>query len=268
MVPTPPVCGYAEVVLIGAGKAHKPCYTPTPTGVPIFYDTATPIHTRTTFPTSTPFIVRTSMPIIGKTPTPTQTPAAIFAPVATPTSTEVVVVVNPTLSPYLTKLMAEFTPIEPDIDIEDLEYRIYESLNNERVKDGLRPLDQVRGVSLIARSHSEDMVFRDFYAHESPDGFGPRDRSEQADYICPGRSSYGLGENIAQISLHAGYTDRNGVMDIQTWYTLEGLVLQFTYGWMNSRGHRANILESSYNSTGVGVVISEDYQVYATQNFC
>ena len=43
MVPTAFVCGYAEVVLIGAGKAHKPCQTLTPTGVPIFYDTATPI---------------------------------------------------------------------------------------------------------------------------------------------------------------------------------------------------------------------------------
>ena len=166
------------------------------------------------------------------------------------------------------KVACRADPVKPDIDIQELEDRIYDSINAERANLGLRPLDLVREVRLIARSHSEDMVIRDFYAHESPDGFGPKDRSEQAQYICPMRSFYGLGENIALLTLFTGYIDRNGEMDIQEWYTLEGLVLQFTYGWMNSEGHRANILASPYNSTGVGVAISEDHYVYATQNFC
>ena len=91
MTPTPFVCGYAEVVLINAGKTHKPCHTPTPTAAPIFYDTATPVPTRTAIPTSTPFIAMTPTPIptatrdeldaaidrlLGKAATPIPTPIA------------------------------------------------------------------------------------------------------------------------------------------------------------------------------------------------
>ena len=101
MVPTAFVCGYAEVVLIGAGKAHKPCQTLTPTGVPIFYDTATPIPTRTALPTSTP--------IVGKTPTPTQTPTTRLTPIATRTPNQTIVPIS--WSSYLTKLLAERTPL-------------------------------------------------------------------------------------------------------------------------------------------------------------
>ena len=252
------VCGYAEIVLIGAGKKHKPCHTPTPTALGV-YNITTVTPERKTVPTSTPIVV--SKPI------PTQTPIATSTSVTTPTSSQGVVV-EATLTPYLKKLFAELTPVKPDIDIRELEDRIYELVNVERLEHGMRSLDHVREVRLIARSHSEDMLTRDYFAHESPQGFGPMSRSEQAQYKCPMRSSYGLAENIALIALHAGYIDRDGEMDIQTWITLEGLALRFVHGWMNSKGHRANILTSSYNSTGVGVAISEDYKVYGTQNFC
>ena len=52
------------------------------------------------------------------------------------------------------------------------------------------------------------------------------------------------------------------------WFTLEGLAQKAVNGWMNSKGHRENILKASYDRTGIGVAVAEDGKVYFTQNFC
>jgi uncharacterized protein YkwD len=49
----------------------------------------------------------------------------------------------------------------------------------------------------------------------------------------------------------------------------EGKIAETTVqGWMNSRGHRKNILFSHWRSEGIGVAIAPDGKVYITQNFC
>lgn len=89
---TPPVCGYVELVLMGAGKKHKPCYTPTPTpaseSVVALGSTATrtpaPSETSTAMPTLPP--VPTATPTLAPTETPTVTPTPTLAPTETLTA--------------------------------------------------------------------------------------------------------------------------------------------------------------------------------------
>jgi uncharacterized protein YkwD len=77
-----------------------------------------------------------------------------------------------------------------------------------------------------ARGHSKDMHVRDYFEHNSPDGRTPWDRIKAVGYTQAG------AENIAE-----GYATAQAVVD----------------GWMNSPGHRANILNCSLKAVGIGI---------------
>jgi len=78
----------------------------------------------------------------------------------------------------------------------------------------------------LAGDFSQDMAARGFFDHTDPDGATPWDRAEKAGIAGLG------GENIAR-----GQADADAVMN----------------AWMNSDGHRANILNCEYKTLGVGV---------------
>ena len=134
---------------------------------------------------------------------------------------------------------------------------IYVMTNQYREAAGLPPLDRVSKIDQIARSHSQDMAERNYFEHETPEGLDPTDRGNAAGYGC--RKDYGsyytfgLGENIFW---HSG-----------GWYGAERLAEEIMEGWMDSPGHRQNIMDPNYDRIGVGVAISGSV-VYATQNFC
>ncbi|MCH0564155.1 MULTISPECIES: sigma-70 family RNA polymerase sigma factor [unclassified Streptomyces] len=100
-------------------------------------------------------------------------------------------------------------------------------VNKERAKAGCGPLTEDSQLDKAALAHSDDMAARGFFDHTNPDGVGPGQRITDAGYRW---SSY--GENIAQ-----GQQTPQAVMD----------------AWMNSPGHRANILNCSFKNLGVGV---------------
>ena len=160
---------------------------------------------------------------------------------------------------------------KPDIDIRQLEDRTHQLINLERVKRGLSPLEHIENIRLIARSHSEDMAERNYFSHDTPEGLDPTDRGRNAGYNCRkdygAYISFGLAENIYQGGLISLTTFINGVAS-HDWFTLEEIAAGAVESWMNSRGHRENILDSSYDRTGIGVAIAEDGKVYFTQNFC
>ncbi len=113
-------------------------------------------------------------------------------------------------------------------------------VNTERAKEGC---GAVSGNGLLAKAasdHSADMVARDYFSHTSPDGTDPGARITAAGYRW---STY--GENIAK-----GQQTAESVMD----------------AWMNSEGHRANILNCAFKELGVGRVDSSGGPVW-TQNF-
>lgn len=112
-------------------------------------------------------------------------------------------------------------------------------VNVERAKAGCRPVDHDPKLATLARDFSRDMAERDFFSHTDPDGRTPWDRAEQA-----GISNLG-GENIAR-----GQQSAEAVMN----------------SWMNSEGHRANILNCDYKTLGVGVHLAPGGPWW-TQNF-
>ncbi|WP_318574185.1 CAP domain-containing protein [Streptomyces globisporus] len=99
-------------------------------------------------------------------------------------------------------------------------------VNEERAKVGCSPLSTSAPLTSLAQNFSEDMAARGFFDHTDPDGDTPWDRAAQA-------GVQGLAaENIAR-----GQADAQAVME----------------GWMNSEGHRANILNCDYKTIGIGV---------------
>lgn len=100
-------------------------------------------------------------------------------------------------------------------------------VNEERAKAGCGPLTEDPQLRASAQGHSDDMAARDFFDHTNPDGADPGRRITAAGYRW---STY--GENIAK-----GQQTASSVMT----------------SWMNSEGHRANILNCSFKNIGVGI---------------
>jgi uncharacterized protein YkwD len=106
------------------------------------------------------------------------------------------------------------------------EAEVLKLVNDERAKVGCSPVAANSALSDLAQTFSEDMAARDFFDHTDPSGLTPWDRAAKA-----GIASLG-GENIAR-----GQADAAAVMD----------------AWMNSPGHKANILNCDFKTLGVGV---------------
>jgi uncharacterized protein YkwD len=99
------------------------------------------------------------------------------------------------------------------------------------------PLKMNARLELAARGHSESMVAEDYFAHVTPAGETPAQRFKAAGYIDSTRVGYVVGENIA-------------------WGTLSLATPQaMVNAWMASPEHRANILESRYRGTAIGVAL-------------
>ncbi|TET35420.1 MAG: CAP domain-containing protein [Planctomycetota bacterium] len=118
------------------------------------------------------------------------------------------------------------------------EMEVFDMVNTERAKAGVGPLAWCDGLYACAKAHSNDMCERGFFDHTNPEGEGPSERAQYGHAgrftfapIVPDPYSWGVAENIAY-----GYTTPAEVMN----------------GWMNSSGHRANILNGSYTHIGVG----------------
>jgi uncharacterized protein YkwD len=107
-------------------------------------------------------------------------------------------------------------------------------LNVERAKHRLRPLRLNRKLSSAARGHSGAMATRHFFSHDSLNGASFLDRIRRTGYLRGARSWY-VGENIAYGSGRLSTPRSIG------------------RAWMNSPGHRANILSSSFRAIGIGI---------------
>ncbi|TCO74936.1 spore coat assembly protein SafA/uncharacterized YkwD family protein [Marinisporobacter balticus] len=130
----------------------------------------------------------------------------------------------------------------PDIkDIKVLENEVIKLVNMERSKNGLQPLTTNWQLSRCARYKSQDMINKNYFAHQSPTYGSPFKMME----------SFGLhfsaaGENIAK-----GQRTPQAVMN----------------AWMNSPGHRSNILSTSFSEIGVGLAKDKSGVCYWTQMF-
>lgn len=120
------------------------------------------------------------------------------------------------------------------------ERQIFDLANSIRARNGKLPYTWDGRAATAARNHSEDMAVRNFFGHVNPDGKKPSDRVSSQ-----GISWTSVAENIA-----AGQTSAIFAHE----------------GWMNSAGHRANIL-GNCEKLGVGVCFGGSYEIYYTENF-
>ena len=130
--------------------------------------------------------------------------------------------------------------------IAEIEQAIFQRFNQERTAAGLSALSYNTTMQSYARIKSKDMGDNGYFSHED----------QQGNLITVQMKSHGIsyrawGENIAYIK---GMTGNSA------------LATRFMDNWMNSPGHKANILSTNFSSIGVGVYkIGDAY--YATQEF-
>ena len=123
----------------------------------------------------------------------------------------------------------------PLVDSKVIEYekRVVELVNVERSKKGLKPLSVDWQLSRVARIKSQDMKDKGYFSHESPTYGSPFNMMK----------SFGISYRFAAENIAKGQKTPEAVVS----------------SWMNSSGHRANILNSNYSKIGVGYVESGNY---------
>ncbi|WP_171052349.1 CAP domain-containing protein [Haloterrigena sp. H1] len=150
-----------------------------------------------------------------------------------------------------------------------VERGIHEAVNDERTARGLNELAFDTELRDIARDHSRDMAERGYFSHTSPEGDNFADRYADAGYTCrvdgSGNTYYTGGENIAQTWYDTPVRTDGGT---DTYTSETELANAIVTQWMNSPGHRENILAPQWENEGIGVYVTDDGKVYATQNFC
>lgn len=159
---------------------------------------------------------------------------------------------------------------QPKINTSSLEKQIHTLVNKERQKHGLSQLEWSDALAGIARTHSHDMAKRNYFDHNSPEGHDFSHRYLQQGYSCAvriGRTIHTGAENIALNNLYDSVTTVNDEA-FYNWNSLEKIAETTVQGWMNSPGHRKNILTPHWSREGIGVVIAPSDKVYITQNFC
>lgn len=128
----------------------------------------------------------------------------------------------------------------PPSGISQDEQSLLDLVNKARADAGAGPLSFDMGVVKTARLKAKDMVDNNYFSHQSPTYGSPFDMMKQF-----GVSFKTAGENIAGNSTVSG---------------------AFT-AWMNSPGHKKNILNSSFNYNGIGIVDSPTYGKVLVQQF-
>ncbi|SHJ84082.1 SafA/ExsA family spore coat assembly protein [Tepidibacter formicigenes] len=126
-------------------------------------------------------------------------------------------------------------------DVKTLEQEVMRLVNIERSKQGLPALSHNWELSRVARYKSQDMINKNYFAHTSPTYGSPFDMMRNF-----GIRFSSAGENIAY-----GQRTAQEVMN----------------AWMNSPGHRKNILSPNYTQIGVGLAIKSNGTKYWTQMF-
>ncbi|MCY0934480.1 CAP domain-containing protein [Streptomyces sp. H34-S4] len=173
-------------------------------------------------PSATPSPSASPSPSATPSPSPSPSTEPTKTPQASPTPTPV----KPKPSPP--KPSAPATPAAPPASAGHSaeESAVLTLVNQERAQAGCGPVRANPPLAALAGAFSKDMAVRGFFDHTDPDGNTPWDRATNA-----GISGMG-GENIAR-----GQGDAGAVMK----------------AWMESPGHKANILNCEFRTLGVGV---------------
>ena len=125
--------------------------------------------------------------------------------------------------------------------LKSLEAEVVRLINIERTNRGLPALTTNWELSRVARYKSQDMIDKNYFSHTSPTYGSPFTMMQ----------NFGLKFSAAAENIAYGQRTPQEVVN----------------AWMNSSGHRANILSASYTQTGVGAAKKADGTLYWTQMF-
>ena len=120
------------------------------------------------------------------------------------------------------------------------EKEVFDLINKQRTNTGLDALKNDSEIQRVARIKAQDMVYNNYFSHTSPTYGSPFDmlKSFKISYKTAGENIAGNSSNSSAVT-----------------------------AWMNSSGHKANILNSNFNYTGIGVVNSPKYGKMYVQLF-
>ena len=227
--------------VFGIGQPDRPGSNPTETPAATVLPSPTPSITPTTAPSSTP----------AASASPTASASATVEPLpsATATATALPITREPIATPVPTNLPGSTIPTRTPTPAptgpsgaETLEMAVIDLVNQERAGAGCGPVRLESHLQQAADAHSLDMAQNGYFSHTGLNGSQFWDRAEAAGY-----DGFAAGENIA-----AG----------------QATAAEVVAGWMESPGHRDNILTCSHTEVGVGHYYSDQgYRHYWTQLF-
>jgi len=180
--------------------------------------------------------IKTSGSTTAKTPT-TKTPTTKTPTTKTPTTQTPAPQTPTTQTPQTSDKTPSTTPPE---GISQDEQKLLDLVNEARADAGVGPLAFDMELVKVARLKAQDMVNNNYFAHQSPTYGSPFDMMRKFDIEFKT-----AGENIA------------GNQTVEAAFK----------AWMNSEGHRKNILNGSFNYTGIGIVDSPTYGKVLVQQF-
>lgn len=146
---------------------------------------------------------------------------------------------------YSTRSRVIETSAKKSTNTYELERIVFDLINEKRTAAGLSKLNWSEDVARIARLHSQNMANSKFFSHRGLDGLRVDDRA----YSLGVKRWQSIGENIAS---NRGFGSPTDVA---------------VDAWMRSTGHRENILNNSWQETGIGVAVDNDGKYYFTQVF-
>jgi uncharacterized protein YkwD len=178
--------------------------------------------------------------------------AAPVTPVKSPAVNPIIATTAPAKPPAASPIAASVVPIKPVASLaptnpvstnpQDIfDQQILGLVNQERAKVGADPLKINEQLDLAADQHTLDQASMNKMSHTGSNGSNMGDRIKNAGYVFSS-----AGENVAY-----GFGDAAAVMN----------------GWMNSEGHRQNILNPNYKEIGIGYALGADGRPYWTQDF-
>jgi len=184
----------------------------------------------------------TDVQVPAETKAPTQTQPATKAKVITETqAAPPTQVVTPTQGTTSAPKPDNLNNVSASSDFKAFQKKVIEIVNSERSKAGLNTLAENAETDKIATLKSQDMVNSNYFSHTSPTYGSPFEMLSHFNI-----SYTAAGENIAY-----GQSTPDEVMT----------------AWMNSPGHRANILNTNFSQIGVGIALKANGQLVWTQEF-
>jgi len=156
-------------------------------------------------------------------PTPSTTSAAPTTTTTTAPTTTTTTTKAPAPPP---KTTTTTEPAQPTASGGNAEDQVVSIVNAERADEGCGPLKVDDRITAAAQAHAEDMSANDYFSHNSQDGRTFDQRIRNAGYPSPGAENIAVGARTAE---------------------------QVMQMWMDSDGHRANILNCDLNTIGVGL---------------